>query len=410
MLTAIIKGEKQAALHSGERGACPGCNAEVIARCGAVVTWHWAHRPGAECDSWGEPEGEWHRTWKNAVSGGVKHRTEVRFEADGTWHLADALAGDGSVVEFQHSPLPTDAVREREDFYTRMAGRMLWVFDYTFSRQQRRYSIESGPPRRFLSRDARIDAARCLCLIDLGGHVVGLVPGTRAVFGGWPTSTVQRSLLLADGMIEEVLRDHLERRRVEEEERQRLEQRRRAAECARAEAQRRQETQRRAAERAREHEEQRRRLNAARALARHYRGGAFLLDAEAYLAGSEFVRILELFLIRHGKVSLPDAEILLQGGREPSPQDFPLIGLISVQDFERPTQERAWFLLRYLDASSKELLKVEGLRRRERAATETAHAHPLLAKLREARVRGDLSAVTRLLSEAPPEVRRVFYE
>lgn len=89
----------------------------MIAKCGTIVSWHWAHEAD-ECDPWAEPESEWHRAWK------------AKFPA--TWveqtvgdHRADVLRSDGIVIEFQKSFIDPDEIRLREQHY----GKMLWVFD-----------------------------------------------------------------------------------------------------------------------------------------------------------------------------------------------------------------------------------------------------------------------------------------
>ena len=44
---------------------CPTCLKEVIAKCGRIKVWHWAHKSKLDCDSFSEPETEWHINWKN---------------------------------------------------------------------------------------------------------------------------------------------------------------------------------------------------------------------------------------------------------------------------------------------------------------------------------------------------------
>ena len=44
---------------------CPLCNSEVISKCGKIKIWHWGHKKNSECDSFKEPETEWHLKWKN---------------------------------------------------------------------------------------------------------------------------------------------------------------------------------------------------------------------------------------------------------------------------------------------------------------------------------------------------------
>lgn len=109
-------------LPSPERGGiCPFCKSKVIPKCGEIKTWHWAHKSLKTCDSWGEPEGEWHYGWKKLAG---LDNTEITIEKNGKRHRADIMI-NGLVIELQHSPLPTYEVREREQFY----GRMIWIID-----------------------------------------------------------------------------------------------------------------------------------------------------------------------------------------------------------------------------------------------------------------------------------------
>ncbi len=114
-------GEKTRAT-PGASARCPHCEAEVIPKCGEIKTWHWAHRDVEDCDHWGEPETDWHRSWKHRVP---PTRAEVAIERGGEQHRADITRSDGTVVELQHSSLSPEEIREREDFY----GSMVWLFD-----------------------------------------------------------------------------------------------------------------------------------------------------------------------------------------------------------------------------------------------------------------------------------------
>lgn len=105
----------------GAKGTCPICHAEVIPKCGEIKTWHWAHKSLEECDTWHEPEGDWHFNWKKLA--GLENTEIVIRKPDGI-HRAD-IKIDGLVTELQHSPLSPKEVRERESFY----GSMIWVID-----------------------------------------------------------------------------------------------------------------------------------------------------------------------------------------------------------------------------------------------------------------------------------------
>lgn len=115
MKWAMVDGRRSLAT-PGLVGACPGCGGEVVAKCGEVLQWHWAHR-ASECDPWSEPESEWHINWKNQFPA----EWQERVIGD---HRADVLTPRG-VIEFQKSSISTREISEREQFY----GKMLWVID-----------------------------------------------------------------------------------------------------------------------------------------------------------------------------------------------------------------------------------------------------------------------------------------
>jgi len=99
------------------RGRCVQCGGDMLAKCGKLVSWHWAHRVD-ECDSWSEGESAWHLGWKRAVEA---EACEVVLGA----HRADIRTADGTVVELQHSSIDGATIAAREAHY----GRMRWLFD-----------------------------------------------------------------------------------------------------------------------------------------------------------------------------------------------------------------------------------------------------------------------------------------
>lgn len=118
MLLAHVDGRTVEATPS-TKGTCPGCGAEVRAKCGRIKIWHWAHI-SADCDPWSEPESQWHRDWKACAP--IEQR-EVVMERDGVKHRADAVVR-GKVLELQSSPISVDDIEDRERFY----GDMAWLF------------------------------------------------------------------------------------------------------------------------------------------------------------------------------------------------------------------------------------------------------------------------------------------
>jgi hypothetical protein len=100
----------------GLRGECPCCGGELIAKCGELVAWHWAH-VSADCDAWSEPETDWHIKWKSCFP------IDCREVVVGN-HRADVLIGCHA-IEFQHSPISANEIRDRENHYELLT----WVID-----------------------------------------------------------------------------------------------------------------------------------------------------------------------------------------------------------------------------------------------------------------------------------------
>lgn len=96
----------------------------MIAKCGRVKMWHWAHRSRSGCDPWWENETEWHRGWKNRF---LREWQEVVHidPLDGQKHIADVKTPEGLVIEFQHSPIHPEELKSREEFYKKL----VWVVD-----------------------------------------------------------------------------------------------------------------------------------------------------------------------------------------------------------------------------------------------------------------------------------------
>lgn len=113
MRLALVDGKRVKA-QPGLTGSCPGCGGPMRAKCGEVLTWHWAHL-NAECDPWSEPESEWHLAWKARFP-------EAYQEVVIGPHRAD-VKGSKAVLEIQRSAIEPAMIREREEFY----GEMLWM-------------------------------------------------------------------------------------------------------------------------------------------------------------------------------------------------------------------------------------------------------------------------------------------
>lgn len=170
---------------SGQRGVCPCCGDQVVARCGRINVWHWAHRRGPDCDKWSEPISDWHRDWQRyLLSLGAKLESTVQVA--GIRHRADAVMPSGLVVELQHSAISIDEIRQRERFYKRM----IWVFDVREAYAMNRLSIrDQGGYATFRWKHPRRSIAYAIAPVrlDLGGGEIFRLKAMHddSPCGGW---------------------------------------------------------------------------------------------------------------------------------------------------------------------------------------------------------------------------------
>ena len=122
MRFAMIDNKRSVAA-PGLSGTCPSCAREMIAKCGERRDWHWAHKGNRMCDSWWEPETDWHRAWKNHFPS--EWQEVIAYDASGEKHIADVRTEMGLVLEFQHSHLNPAERTRREAFHRNL----VWVVD-----------------------------------------------------------------------------------------------------------------------------------------------------------------------------------------------------------------------------------------------------------------------------------------
>ena len=182
MIYAYHEGQKIYAT-PGARAICPECNEIVIARCGKINIWHWAHKQRSDCDLWSEHETQWHLEWKNYWPSDY---VEVPIERNGIKHRADICTPKGIVIELQHSPISPDEISEREQFY----GEMIWLFDvqipydddYLEFRDKRDYySFRWKHPRKHLAYVQKLSYWD----IGIGGLFLLKKMYPSAPCGGW---------------------------------------------------------------------------------------------------------------------------------------------------------------------------------------------------------------------------------
>lgn len=130
MKVALVNGQRQEAL-ANLSGMCPYCDHPMVAKCGEVKIWHWAHQGRRFCDPWWENETEWHRAWKGQFP--VNWQEVVHQAETGEKHISDVKTDRGWVIEFQHSYLKPEERRSRDTFYPKL----IWVVDGTRRKRDR---------------------------------------------------------------------------------------------------------------------------------------------------------------------------------------------------------------------------------------------------------------------------------
>ncbi len=170
MRFALLNGQRVEAT-PGALGVCPGCNAEMLARCGTKKVWHWAHKGRRHCDHWWENETDWHRDWKNRF---VADWQEVPArDESGELHIADIKTPYGLVIEFQHSAIKPEEVKKRTIFY----DQVIWIVDGTrrpTDLTQYERMLSENYPERFDGVDIYTVFTRKLGFSRNGDHWAGL--------------------------------------------------------------------------------------------------------------------------------------------------------------------------------------------------------------------------------------------
>lgn len=122
MIFATVNGEKIQAKPK-TIGICPLCEQTVFSKCGEIIVWHWAHKKDEGCDSWYEPETQWHKNWKLIFG---RDNCEIVIKKEGIRHIADIRTKQDVIIELQNSPILRPIIRKRETFY---GERMIWIIN-----------------------------------------------------------------------------------------------------------------------------------------------------------------------------------------------------------------------------------------------------------------------------------------
>ena len=110
-----------------KRYYCPICGKQLIIRAknSVAIKTHFSHKKGTDCDNFSHDMSEWHLNWQKQFPEKCR---EVVVSNGEEKHRADVLI-NGSVIEFQHSPITAEEIARRNRFYTSCGFKVVWVFD-----------------------------------------------------------------------------------------------------------------------------------------------------------------------------------------------------------------------------------------------------------------------------------------
>lgn len=122
LLYAIID-KKRKRPNPAEVAQCPYCKADVIAKCGHINTWHWAHKIKSDSCIYKDMS-EWHIAHQlKAEKNGWNLEQHIGFR------IADCVHGK-NVIELQKSSISDKEIINRNINYDALRYNVHWVFDY----------------------------------------------------------------------------------------------------------------------------------------------------------------------------------------------------------------------------------------------------------------------------------------
>lgn len=162
----------------GMQAVCPGCQKDVIPKCGDFKIWHWAHKAGL-CKYDSEPYTPRHLEWQErALNAGME--IEKIFDPSQRYRADIYDPKRNMVTEVQHSPITMETIIDRCIFYDSKDIKIRWIFDFTDRYNSRKIGLYEtyytnsrldyrevyGPPIKF---EQKYQPRYIHCLFDKSG-------------------------------------------------------------------------------------------------------------------------------------------------------------------------------------------------------------------------------------------------
>jgi competence CoiA-like predicted nuclease len=98
---------------------------KLIAKKGSKKVHHYCHQSKCDCP-YSNDMGDWHVYQQSRI---LPDFIEIRISVEEKYHIADVQNIDNVVIEYQSSIIPESVIKEREEFYTKYANGMVWLFN-----------------------------------------------------------------------------------------------------------------------------------------------------------------------------------------------------------------------------------------------------------------------------------------
>jgi len=103
---------------------CPYCESKVIAKCGNINIWHWAHKVKSDSCLYKDMS-QWHMQHQL-----MAENEGWKIEQHTGYRIADCIKGI-NVIELQKSSISDQEILNRNINYDAFRYNVHWVFDYT---------------------------------------------------------------------------------------------------------------------------------------------------------------------------------------------------------------------------------------------------------------------------------------
>lgn len=162
----ILNHKRETVWHfTGGDSRCPECSAELLARKGEKLVWHWAHKPRRSTRngcSW--EESDWHLRWKEVFHDQAGFEIEHPIDINGKRFVLDAVKPQTKQInEFIHSLSPSYVAKHRALLQAKC--NVTWLWDGHVFMSERGRSVRGGGIKRLLKPKAK----------DLHQEIGGLV-------------------------------------------------------------------------------------------------------------------------------------------------------------------------------------------------------------------------------------------